>query len=148
MKQWTQEKIQEATESFYARHHRYPKASEYHSGNGLPSYSTIRMVMQMTAAEYLRTFFPQDPQNDKALWSQDSILRAIQQFLQINGTLPKYYDFYSENGFVTALHVAWPGVVVLHVSPVGASSCSLIVNRFVASAAAYRLVSAADTFTQ
>lgn len=111
MKQWTQEKIREATESFYAQHHRYPKASEYHSGNGLPSYSTIRIVMQMTAAEYLRTFFPQDPQTDKALWSQESILQAIQQFLQINGTLPKYYDFYSENGLPSSatVHKIFPG---------------------------------------
>ena len=63
------------------------------------------------AAEYLRTFFPQDPQTDKALWSQESILQAIQQFLQINGTLPKYYDFYSENGLPSSatVHKIFPG---------------------------------------
>lgn len=42
LKQWTQEDIREAIESFYAQHHRYPRAGECKSKNGLPTYNTIR----------------------------------------------------------------------------------------------------------
>ena len=95
LKQWTQEDIREAIESFYAQHHRYPRAGECKSKNGLPTYNTIRAVFQMTAADYLKTFFSQTP---REFWTKESVLQAIYQFIQEKGAFPMSKDYCSQNG--------------------------------------------------
>lgn len=102
MKQWTQEEIREATEAFYAQYHRYPKAGEYTSKNGLPTCNTIRAVFQMTAAEYSRTFFSQ---TTRGSWTKESILQAIQKFIQEKGAFPTSKEYRSQNGLPSSATV-------------------------------------------
>ena len=83
--EWTRESIRAATDAFYEKYQRRPKALEHAPKNNLPSHSTIQATFNMTAAEYWDTFYPQ---TKSITWSEDSFLNELKCFQAQNGYLP------------------------------------------------------------
>lgn len=83
--EWTRESIRAATDSFYEKYQRRPKALEHVAKNSLPSHNTIQATFNMTAAEYWDTFYPQ---TKSTTWSEDEFLNELKCFQAQNGYLP------------------------------------------------------------
>lgn len=83
--EWTRESIRAATDAFYEKYQRRPKALEHVAKNSLPSHNTIQATFNMTTAEYWDTFYPQ---TKSTTWLEDEFLNELKRFQVQNGYLP------------------------------------------------------------
>lgn len=83
--EWTRESIRAATDAFYEKYQRRPKAIEHAPKNNLPSHNTMQATLNMTTAEYWDTFYPQ---TKSTIWSEDEFLNELKCFQGQNGYLP------------------------------------------------------------
>lgn len=96
---WTKESIDDIIDRFVAEHGRIPKHSEFISGNGFPSHTTLERHMGTSFVKYCRQRHPEieTAYNKKNKWSKDEVEKAINRFIAKHGRIPRYDELNNTN---------------------------------------------------
>lgn len=109
---WDSERAVSAVEQFAAEHGRLPVAKEMKRENGLPSRRTFEMKVGVSFYEYGKRYHPKlvklseirhrqhiaDSMRDKTVWTKETLVAAVKNFIDLHNRLPDIQEYTSKNG--------------------------------------------------
>lgn len=118
---WTQESAIHAVRSYCKKTGRLPRICDYGRANNLPAITTLyKLFPRQRLTEIYEQYFPEYHRNWSArahrehtnrIWSQESILKAIDTFYTNTGRFPKAAEFKAKNELpgTSTVYEAFPG---------------------------------------
>jgi hypothetical protein len=100
-----------AVEQFVKQYGRLPVAKEMKPAKRLPSRRTFESKVGLTFFEYGRQFYPElvelsetrhrqhvaDRMREKSQWTKETLITAVQHFVEQHGRLPDIHEYTSDN---------------------------------------------------